>query len=149
MRAVIQRARSASVVVDNEIAGKIDHGLVVLLGVTHDDTIEDAQYLANKIAHLRMFEDDYGKMNISLKDTGGAVLSISQFTLYGDTKKGRRPNFMNAAASDHALSMYEQFNDLLRDMDIQVETGVFGAMMDVQFTNEGPVTLIIDSKNDG
>lgn len=148
MRAVIQRARQASVVVEEEVVGQIENGLVILLGVTHQDTIEDAQYLANKIAHLRIFEDDYGKMNISLKDTGGEILSISQFTLYGDTRKGRRPNFMEAAAPDHALALYEQFNDLLRKMDIHVETGEFGAMMDVQFTNVGPVTLILDSKND-
>lgn len=148
MRAVIQRARQASVVVEEEVVGQIDNGLVILLGVTHEDTIEDANYLANKIAHLRIFEDEHGKMNVSLKDIGGEILSVSQFTLYGDTRKGRRPNFMAAAAPDHALSMYEQFNNLLRNMDIHVETGEFGAMMDVQFTNVGPVTLIIDSKND-
>lgn len=147
MRAVIQRAREASVVVKDEVVGQIDNGLVILLGVTHEDTIEDATYLANKIAHLRIFEDDHGKMNVSLKDIGGHILSISQFTLYSDTRKGRRPNFMEAASSDHALKMYEQFNVLLRDMDIHVETGVFGAMMDVQFTNVGPVTLILDSKD--
>ncbi|HLQ97898.1 MAG TPA: D-aminoacyl-tRNA deacylase [Candidatus Dormibacteraeota bacterium] len=148
MRAVIQRARQASVVVKEEVVGQIDNGLVILLGVTHEDTIEDANYLANKIAHLRIFEDEHGKMNVSLKDIGGEILSVSQFTLYGDTRKGRRPNFMAAAAPDHALEMYEQFNNLLRNMDIHVETGEFGAMMDVRFTNLGPVTLIIDSKND-
>lgn len=148
MRAVIQRARLASVLVKEEVVGQIDNGLVVLLGVTHEDTIEDAKYLANKIAHSRIFEDDHGKMNVSLKDIGGEILSVSQFTLYGDTRKGRRPNFMEAAAPDHALGMYEQFNNLLRNMDIHVETGEFGEMMDVQFTNVGPVTLIIDSKNE-
>ena|SRR5690625_2574079 len=148
MRAVIQRARQASVEVEEKVVGQIDNGLVILLGVTHEDTNEDAKYLANKIAHLRIFEDDHGKMNVSLKDTGGEILSISQFTLYGDTRKGRRPNFMGAAAPDHALAMYEQFNNLLRNMDIHVETGVFGEMMDVQLTNVGPVTLILDSKND-
>jgi|SRR5690625_29838 len=148
MRAVIQRARHAKVVVEEKVVGKVDNGLVVLLGVTHEDTIEDATYLANKIAHLRIFEDNNGKMNVSLNDIGGDILSISQFTLYGDTRKGRRPNFMEAASADHALAMYEKFNDLLRDLHIHVETGVFGAMMDVQFTNVGPVTLILDSKNE-
>lgn len=147
MRAVIQRARHASVEVAEEVVGTIDNGLVILLGVTHDDTIEDAIYLANKIVHLRIFEDDHGKMNLSLKDIGGDLLSISQFTLYSDTRKGRRPNFMQAAAADHAEEMYGKFNELLRDLDIHVETGVFGAMMDVKFTNVGPVTLILDSKD--
>lgn len=148
MRAVIQRACDASVTVENEVIGAIDNGLVILLGVTHEDTIEDAKYLANKIVHLRIFEDDDGKMNLALKDIGGDLLSISQFTLYSDTRKGRRPNFMGAAGADHARAMYEAFNDLLRDMDTNVETGVFGAMMDVKFTNVGPVTLILDSKNE-
>lgn len=146
MRAVIQRARHASVTVENDVVGAIDNGLVILLGVTHEDTIEDAKYLANKIVHLRIFEDDDGKMNLSLKDIGGDLLSISQFTLYSDTRKGRRPNFMGAANADHARAMYETFNDLLRDMDTNVETGKFGAMMDVEFTNIGPVTLMLDSK---
>lgn len=148
MRAVIQRARHASVTVENDVVGAIDNGLVILLGVTHEDTIEDAKYLANKIVHLRIFEDGDGKMNLSLKDIGGDLLSISQFTLYSDTRKGRRPNFMGAAGADHARTMYETFNDLLRDMDINVKTGKFGAMMDVNFTNVGPVTLILDSKNE-
>lgn len=146
MKAVIQRARHASVDVADEMVGSIENGLVVLLGVTHEDTIDDAIYIANKIVHLRIFEDDFGKMNLSLKDVGGDILSISQFTLYGDTRKGRRPNFMQAAAAEHAKLMYDQFNELLRDTDIHVETGVFGAMMDVKFTNVGPVTLILDSK---
>lgn len=146
MKAVIQRARHASVDVADEMVGSIENGLVVLLGVTHEDTIDDAIYIVNKIVHLRIFEDDFGKMNLSLKDVGGDILSISQFTLYGDTRKGRRPNFMQAAAAEHAKLMYDQFNELLRDTDIHVETGVFGAMMDVKFTNVGPVTLILDSK---
>lgn len=148
MKAVIQRARNASVEVKGKIVGTIDNGLVILLGVTHEDTIEDAKYLANKIAHLRIFEDDKGKMNLSLKDIDGDVLSISQFTLYSDTKKGRRPNFMQAAAPDHAKKMYDVFNELIKDMSVHVETGVFGAMMDVKLTNVGPVTIILDSKND-
>ncbi|MGG2952843.1 D-aminoacyl-tRNA deacylase [Geobacillus stearothermophilus] len=145
MRAVIQRAKEAKVTVDGETVGAIDAGLVVLLGVTHDDTEADAAYLAEKIAHLRIFEDEDGKMNRSLLDVGGAVLSVSQFTLYGDCRKGRRPNFMAAAKPDHALPLYEAFNAALRERGVHVETGVFGAMMDVSLTNDGPVTLIIDS----
>jgi D-aminoacyl-tRNA deacylase len=147
MRAVIQRAREAKVTVNQEIVGQIENGLVVLLGVTHEDTIEDAKYLVNKIVHLRIFEDDNEKMNLSLKDVDGDILSISQFTLYGDTRKGRRPNFMQAAKPEQANILYEQFNQLLVNEGIRVETGTFGAMMDVQFTNVGPVTLIIDSKD--
>ncbi|SHF66270.1 D-aminoacyl-tRNA deacylase [Ornithinibacillus halophilus] len=146
MKAVIQRAKNAQVVVEDKIVGEIDHGFVVLLGVTHDDTIDDAKYIANKLVNLRVFEDENDKMNLSLKDVGGSVLSISQFTLYGDTKKGRRPNFLQAAKPDVANELYETFNQLVAEENVTVETGVFGAMMDVQFTNEGPVTLIIDSK---
>lgn len=146
MKAVIQRAKDASVLVGGEVVGSIDNGLVVLLGITHEDTIEDAKYLVQKIIHLRIFEDENEKMNLSLKDTDGSLLSISQFTLYGDTRKGRRPNFMQAARPDDALELYNQFNELVKEQDIHVETGKFGEMMDVQLTNSGPVTLIIDSK---
>ncbi|AGT32913.1 D-tyrosyl-tRNA(Tyr) deacylase [Geobacillus genomosp. 3] len=145
MRAVIQRAKQAGVTVDGEVVGAIDFGLVVLLGITHGDTEADAAYLAEKIAHLRIFEDEDGKMNRSLLEVGGAVLSVSQFTLYGDCRKGRRPNFMAAAKPDRALPLYEAFNAFLREKGIHVETGVFGAMMNVTLTNDGPVTLIIDS----
>jgi D-aminoacyl-tRNA deacylase len=147
MRAVIQRAREAKVTVNQEIVGQIENGFVVLLGVTHEDSVEDAKYLVNKIVHLRVFEDENEKMNLSLKDVAGDILSISQFTLYGDTRKGRRPNFMQAAKPEQANILYEQFNQLLVNEGIRVETGTFGAMMDVQFTNVGPVTLIIDSKD--
>ncbi|MFD1171440.1 D-aminoacyl-tRNA deacylase [Oceanobacillus picturae] len=146
MKAVIQRAKDASVLVGGEVVGSIDNGLVVLLGITHEDTIEDAKYLVQKIIHLRIFEDENEKMNLSLQDTDGSLLSISQFTLYGDTRKGRRPNFMQAARPDDALELYNQFNELVKEQDIHVETGKFGEMMDVQLTNSGPVTLIIDSK---
>ncbi|RDW21693.1 D-aminoacyl-tRNA deacylase [Oceanobacillus chungangensis] len=146
MKAVVQRARNASVTVDKEIIGKIDEGFVVLIGVTHDDTIEDVTYLVNKIVHLRIFEDENEKMNHSILDVGGSILSISQFTLYGDTRKGRRPNFMQAAKPNYANELYETFNIKVREAGVKVETGEFGAMMDVQFTNVGPVTLIIDSK---
>lgn len=146
MRVVIQRTTKANVTVDNEVVGAIDHGLVVLIGVTHDDTLEDVQYLANKIVHLRIFEDEDQKMNLSVKDVGGSILSISQFTLYSDTSKGRRPNFMQAAPPSYANELYEAFNDHVKDHGITVSTGQFGKMMDVQFTNAGPVTLILDSK---
>ncbi|WP_377892096.1 D-aminoacyl-tRNA deacylase [Alkalihalobacillus sp. R86527] len=146
MKAVVQRSKHASVTVNDEVTGEIDSGLVVLLGVTQEDTEKDAAYLADKIVNLRIFEDDSEKMNLSLKDLGGALLSISQFTLYGDCRKGRRPNFMKAAKPDKAKALYERFNEFVMDKGVEVQTGVFGAMMDVQLTNDGPVTLIIDSK---
>ncbi|MEB3102012.1 D-aminoacyl-tRNA deacylase [Ferviditalea candida] len=146
MRIVAQRSKEAQVSVSGEIVGKIGKGLVLLVGVTHEDKDRDADYLAEKIANLRIFEDEEGKMNHSVLDIGGQVLSISQFTLYGDCRKGRRPNFMNAAGPEHAVRIYEQFNDALRRRGLKVETGVFGAMMDVALTNWGPVTLILDSK---
>ncbi|WP_337019390.1 D-aminoacyl-tRNA deacylase [Oceanobacillus massiliensis] len=146
MKAVIQRAKNADVQVEEETVGEINDGFVVLLGVTHEDTIDDVEYLVNKIVHLRVFEDASGKMNLSLKEVNGQVLSISQFTLYGDTRKGRRPNFMQAAKPEAAKQLYEIFNRQLREQGITVETGEFGAMMDVTFTNAGPVTLIVDSK---
>lgn len=146
MRLVVQRSKEAKVTVEGEVTGSIAKGFVVLVGVTHEDKEEDAAFLAEKVVNLRVFEDEAGKMNLSLLDVGGEVLSVSQFTLYGDCRKGRRPNFMDAAKPDHALSIYEAFNRFLNDKGIKVETGVFGAMMDVQLTNDGPVTLIIDSK---
>ncbi|WP_217586815.1 D-aminoacyl-tRNA deacylase [Lentibacillus saliphilus] len=147
MRAVIQRANDASVQVKDDIVGRILFGLVVLIGVTHEDTIEDVQYLVKKIINLRIFEDEHGKMNHSLKDIDGELLSISQFTLYGDTRKGRRPSFIKAARPDHATALYNAFNDMVRAEGIKVETGQFGAMMDVRFTNVGPVTIVIDSED--
>ncbi|WP_339228248.1 D-aminoacyl-tRNA deacylase [Oceanobacillus sp. FSL K6-2867] len=147
MKAVIQRAKDASVTVNGEIAGKIADGFVVLLGVTHEDTMEDIQYLVNKIIHLRVFEDENEKMNLSLRDVNGSILSISQFTLYGDTRKGRRPSFIQAAKPEIANELYTAFNASIEEQGISVETGKFGAMMDVQLTNVGPVTLIIDSKD--
>ncbi|MEC1612221.1 D-aminoacyl-tRNA deacylase [Bacillus mojavensis] len=146
MKLVVQRVTEASVTVDGDVIGQIGQGVMVLVGITHDDTEEDAAYLAEKMVNLRIFDDSDGKMNLSLLDTGGEVLSVSQFTLYGDTRKGRRPNYMNAAKPDKALGLYEKWNDLLREKGIKVETGKFGAMMDVKLTNSGPVTLIMDSK---
>lgn len=146
MRIVVQRSKEAKVTVDGEVVGKIDKGLVLLVGVTHEDKEEDAVYLADKVANLRIFEDEADKMNFSLLDVGGEILSVSQFTLYGDCRKGRRPNFMDAARPEHAEQIYEGFNRFLREKGIKVETGKFGAMMDVQLTNDGPVTLILESK---
>ncbi|MFD0047898.1 D-aminoacyl-tRNA deacylase [Actinomycetes bacterium NPDC127524] len=146
MRVVVQRSKAARVIVNHETIGEIESGLVLLVGVTHGDTAEDAAYLADKIANLRIFEDENEKMNFSLIDVGAAVLSISQFTLYGDCRKGRRPNFMEAARPEEANNIYELFNEEFRKKGIVTETGQFGAMMDVQLTNDGPVTLIIDSK---
>lgn len=147
MRVVIQRVKHARVTVDHEVVGEIQQGFVLLVGITHDDTEEDAEYCATKIPNLRVFEDEEGKMNLSLRDVGGEILSISQFTLYGDMRKGRRPNFMAAAKPEQANRLYEYFNSLLREQNIVVETGIFGAMMDVELVNAGPVTLILDSKD--
>ena len=146
MRVVVQRSKKASVTVDGEIVGSIVKGFVLLVGVTHEDTVEDAHYLAEKIANLRVFEDEEGKMNLSILDYGGEMLSISQFTLYGDCRKGRRPNFMDAARPEHAVTIYEALNASLQEKGFKVETGKFGAMMDVQLINDGPVTLILESK---
>ncbi|RAV21936.1 D-aminoacyl-tRNA deacylase [Paenibacillus contaminans] len=146
MKVVVQRSKKAQVAVNGEIVGRIERGLVLLVGVTHEDTEQDTKFLAEKIAGLRIFEDEEGKMNLSVLETGGQILSISQFTLYGDCRKGRRPNFMAAAKPDLAEPLYEKFNMLLREQGLVVETGKFGAMMDVSFTNWGPVTLIVESK---
>lgn len=147
MKIVVQRCKEASVTVEGRVTGAIGPGLMLLVGVTHEDTEQDAKYAADKIAGLRIFEDDAGKMNLSVLDTGGAILSVSQFTLYGDCRKGKRPNFMAAARPEQAEPLYERFNALLREQGLRVETGVFGAMMDVALVNDGPVTLIIDTKS--
>ena len=146
MRAVVQRVSASSVSVDSEVVGKIDKGLMVLLGVTHDDTQEDVKYLVEKISNLRIFEDDQDKMNLSLLDVGGELLAISQFTLYGDCRKGRRPNFTQAAKPDIANDLYEKFVGQAKVLGINVQTGSFGAHMIVDIVNDGPVTMIIDSK---
>ncbi len=145
MRIVVQRSKEASVKVNGEQVGSIAKGLVLLVGITHDDTEDDAVFLADKVVNLRIFEDDQDKMNLSLLDVGGSILSVSQFTLYGDCRKGRRPNFMAAAKPDYAIELYQRFNDLLRLKGVRVETGEFGAMMDVQLINDGPVTLLLES----
>lgn len=146
MRIVLQRSGSASVSVDGEITGQIKHGLVLLVGITHEDTEQDAAYLADKIAGLRIFTDVEGKMNHSIIETGGQILSVSQFTLYGDCRKGKRPSYMAAARPEQAQPLYERFNKLLEEKGLQVETGRFGEMMEVSLVNDGPVTLILDSK---
>ncbi|KON86929.1 D-tyrosyl-tRNA(Tyr) deacylase [Sporosarcina globispora] len=146
MRVVVQRSKEASVTVDGKTVGSIKKGFVLLVGVTHEDKEEDAAFLADKIANLRVFEDENGKMNLSLLDQEGEILSVSQFTLYGDCRKGRRPNFMEAAKPDQAVKIYEALNRFLEAKGLKVETGEFGAMMDVKLTNDGPVTLILESK---
>lgn len=146
MRVLLQRAKDASVTVDGEITGAISIGYVLLVGITHDDTEQDANYIANKIAGLRIYEDDEGKLNRSINEVNGAILSVSQFTLYGNVQKGRRPSFIDAAKTDIAEPLWEYFNEQLRSHGLHVETGQFGAMMDVQLTNDGPVTLMIESK---
>jgi len=144
MRVVLQRVKEASVTVEGTVTGQIDQGFLLLVGVTHDDTLEQVNWLADKIAGLRVFEDEEERMNLSLQDVEGKILSVSQFTLYGDVKKGRRPAFTEAAKPDVANELYEAFNARLRQQGIIVETGQFGAMMDVALVNDGPVTLILE-----
>jgi D-tyrosyl-tRNA(Tyr) deacylase len=145
MRAVIQRVSRAKVTVAGEITGEIGIGLVVLLGVGHDDNEAGADYLADKIAGLRIFEDDAGKMNLSVTDVGGAVLVVSQFTLYGDVRKGKRPSFDAAAPPQKARALYEYFVERIRAASLRCETGRFQEMMKVELVNEGPVTILADS----
>jgi D-tyrosyl-tRNA(Tyr) deacylase len=145
MRAVIQRVTRAQVSVDGEVCGKIGHGLLVLLGVGETDTEADADYLSEKIAGLRIFEDENGKMNCSVKDTGGSVLAVSQFTLYGDVRRGKRPSFDGAAAPELARRLYEYFVAKIRTAGLTCETGRFQAMMQVELVNHGPVTILLDS----
>lgn len=147
MRIVIQRVSKASVSIDEEVVGQIGRGFMVLVGVEEADSQEDVDYLVRKTANMRIFEDEEGKMNISLKDVGGQVLSISQFTLHANTKKGNRPSFVDAARPDHSLPLYEAYNEGLRQEGLTVETGEFGADMQISLINDGPVTIIIDSKD--
>jgi D-tyrosyl-tRNA(Tyr) deacylase len=146
MRAVVQRASRAEVRVGGEVTGRIGRGLVVLLGVRAGDAERDADYLVEKIAGLRIFPDEAGKMNRSVEEVGGALLVVSQFTLYGDTRKGRRPSFVEAAPPEVATALYEYFVERARARGLPVATGVFQAMMEVDLVNEGPVTLIVESK---
>jgi len=145
MRAVVQRVAQARVRVDGRVTGEIGTGVVALVGVARTDTAAAAEQLAEKIAGLRLFNDAEGKMNLSLQEVGGAVLAISQFTLYGDTRKGRRPSFDRAAPAEQARALYEAVVAALRALGLKVETGVFQAMMDVELVNAGPVTLLVDT----
>lgn len=146
MRAVVQRVSQAAVEVDGGLVGRIGTGLLVLLGVADDDAEKDADYLAGKIVHLRIFEDEAGKLNRSLVDCGGEMLVVSQFTLYGDCRKGRRPSFVKAAAPDKGNALYRHFVEAVRARGVTVATGRFGAMMAVSLVNHGPVTLIVESR---
>jgi len=146
MKTVIQIAKNASVTVEEKVTGKIDYGFLILVGITHTDTKEDVKKMANKIINLRIFSDENGKTNLALNDVNGSVLSISQFTLYADCKKGNRPSFTDAAKKDQAIELYEYFNDLIREKGFKVDTGIFGAEMFVNFTNVGPFTIVLDSK---
>ena len=146
MKVVLQRTKQASVTVNQEVTGSISHGYMLLVGITHEDTMKDVDYCARKVAEIRLFEDEEGKMNRSIHEVGGQILSVSQFTLYADTKKGRRPSFVNAARPDIAKPLWDAFNNALRENGLHVETGIFGANMDVALVNDGPVTIIIESK---
>ena len=145
MRAVVQRVSSAQVTVAGEVVGQIERGFLVLVGITHRDGEAEAHYLARKIVGLRVFEDDGGKMNLGLTDIGGAVLAVSQFTLYGDVRKGRRPSFINAARPEQAEPLYQRFCQLLAAEGVAVEQGVFQAHMQIALVNDGPVTIWLDT----
>jgi len=148
MRVILQRVTSASVLVDQNIVGRIEAGLVILLGITHEDTAEDIQYIINKTLQLRIFNDENGKMNLSVRDISGECLIISQFTLYASTKKGNRPSYIDAASPDLAIPLYEQFiTEFCHHHHAKVATGEFGADMKVSLINDGPVTITLDSKD--
>ena len=146
MRAVVQRVSRASVAVEGKITGEIGRGFLVLLGVAKSDTAADADHLAEKISGLRIFEDSDGKMNLALADVNGAVLAVSQFTLHGDVRRGKRPSFDSAAPPDQARKLYEYFVERVRALGLRCETGVFQAMMQVELVNDGPVTILLDSE---
>jgi D-tyrosyl-tRNA(Tyr) deacylase len=145
MRAVLQRVRRARVLIAEEVAGAIEQGLLVLLGIAPADTPAEGEWLADKIAGLRIFNDSAGKMNLSLRDVSGSLLVVSQFTLYGDTRKGRRPSFIGAAPPEIAIPLYEAFIDSVKALGLPVETGRFGADMQVELVNDGPVTILLDT----
>ena len=149
MKIVLQKVKKASVSVDNKIVGSIDNGYCLLVGVHKESTEEDAKYLAKKISQARLFEDENDKINLSLKDVGGSILSVSQFTLYADTKKGNRPSFTSAAGAEKANELYEKFNEYLREEGVKVETGIFQTMMEVNIVNDGPVTIVYEKLSAG
>lgn len=144
MKVVVQRTTKAKVSVSNKVVGKIDKGLMILVGFTQNDNSENIKYMVDKIINLRIFDDEFGIMNKSLLDIGGSILSISQFTLYADTKKGRRPSYVNALSGDLAIKLYDEFNEQLRNTGINLATGIFGADMQVEFINDGPITIILE-----
>ncbi|AOF49633.1 D-aminoacyl-tRNA deacylase [Tetragenococcus halophilus] len=146
MRAVVQRVKSAHVTINDKIVGEIDQGFMILLGIHEEDSQDDVEYLVKKIAKLRVFEDENGKLNLSIDAVGGSILSVSQFTLYADTKKGNRPSFIKAARPEIAVPLYETFNDGLSQQGIPVVTGEFGADMQISLVNDGPVTIIYDTR---
>lgn len=145
MRVLVQRSLESNVSVNNKIVGSIDKGLVLLVGFTNEDTIRDIDYLVKKVVNLRIFDDEAGIMNKSILDVDGSILSISQFTLYGDTKKGNRPSYINAMKGEEAIKLYEEFNTKLKEY-VKVETGVFGAEMKVNILNDGPITIWLESR---
>jgi len=145
MRALIQRVKKASVKVDNEVIGSIDKGILIFLGITHEDGSKEIEYLVDKIANLRIFEDEAGKLNLSLLDIKGEALIVSQFTLYADCRKGRRPGFSDAARPEQANELYEMFVNKFNETGLKTETGEFQAMMDVELTNDGPVTIMLET----
>lgn len=145
MRVVVQVCENASCEVDNKIVSSIDKGFMLLVGLTHTDTLNEVKKLAKKVQGLRVFQDELGKMNLSLNQVGGKILSISQFTLYADSKSGYRPSFVNAMKGEEAINLYNAFNSELRNYNLDVECGIFGADMKIKFTNLGPTTIILDS----
>ena len=149
MKIILQKVKKASVSVNNKVVGSIDKGYCLLVGVHKESTEEDAKYLAKKIAQARLFEDENDKLNLSLKDVGGSILSVSQFTLYADTKKGNRPSFTSAAGAEKANELYEKFNKFLREEGVTVETGIFQTMMEVNIVNDGPVTIVYEKLTTG
>lgn len=148
MRVVVQRVSSSKVIVDQKVVGSIGRGLNLLIGISKDDTYEDLKYIKDKVVNLRVFEDEENKMNRSILDIQGEILAISQFTLYGDCRKGRRPNFMNAMGGEEANELYEDFLKMLKESGLRVEKGEFGADMKVYIQNDGPVTILLDSKKE-
>lgn len=150
MKIVLQRCKNASVTVDNKVIGKIDHGMLLLVGFTHNDGIKEIEYMIDKLINLRIFDDEKGIMNKSIKDIDASILSVSQFTLYANTENGRRPSYIDALNKEEAIKLYELFNEKLKEQSIKVETGKFGAEMEVQLTNDGPVTIILErGENNG
>lgn len=147
MKIVVQRSLKSSVKVDNKVVGSIDHGLVLLIGFTYKDNLDIIDYMVDKVLNLRIFDDENGIMNKSLLDVGGDILSISQFTLYADSRKGRRPSYVNALNGEEAIKLYDIFNEKLKN-HVKVETGIFGAEMEVSITNDGPITIILERTSD-